>query len=332
MFLRAVSVYLATSITALQPVFFAEAGQSETLSRPVRQSSSVRLGLRLHHEPSEWRWSPSGRYLAYEARDQMGLFVMEAKTGKAFQVSARPIRGSFVWSPWGHRLFFRETFRVQKRPRSIIRVFDVAKKASLTLETLDAMSSRLTLDPRDLRLHFFAQGRFHSKKLRFPGNRLAKWQQETAVGLGKWVVGGRRAMWVTGGGKVLNALEDDGSGIESFALSKDGEWLTWSTQEKWVYVSHLGKSPSRLGRGRDPSWHPRQHLIVYSGARMVGRVIRGYDLKLQAVEGRGRFVTDTQFFDESLPRFHPKKERVFFAKKASTDLFYVDVGADLALR
>jgi hypothetical protein len=112
--------------------------------------------------------------------------------------------------------------------------------------------------------------------------------------------------------------------VESFDLSPDGEWVAWATLGGQVYVSKGGESPKLIGHGRDPSWHPERPLLVFAGARMVGKTPINYDVRIADLRGGGKFLTATQFSDERWPRWHPNGGQILYTIAHTTDLFLMD--------
>lgn len=119
-------------------------------------------------------------------------------------------------------------------------------------------------------------------------------------------------------------LDDDGSGVDSFDLSPDGQTIAWATKSKKVYTSKAGEKPTMIGFGRDPAWHPERHLLVYAAARMVGKTPVSFDLRLADSKGSGKFLTSTQFVDERWPQWQSSGHKILYTLDRTTDLFLLD--------
>jgi Tol biopolymer transport system component len=182
----------------------------------------------------------------------------------------------------------------------------------------------LTFDPRDLRFAMLSPKGIRMKRIYFPDERLAKWQVAQRKETGKWLATQGAILWMTQGGLAIRQMEDDKSGLESFALSPDGQSIAWATKSLKVYTSKAGEKPVFVGFGRDPAWHPEKHLLVFSGARMVGNTPVSFDLRLSDGRGSGKFLTVTQFSDERWPQWYPDGNKILYTMANTTDMFVMD--------
>ena len=109
--------------------------------------------------------------------------------------------------------------------------------------------------------------------------------------------------------------------MDSFSVSPDGATIAWGTKLGKIYTSNQGSDPVFIGYGKHPSFHPKQKLLVYSGARMVGNVAVHFDLRISNLKGQGRWLTHTQHSDEIWPIWHRKKTMILFTIDNTSDLF-----------
>ena len=295
-------------------------GLATTAVRPVT-TPFIRGSDALSH----MRVDPKGRFIAYVGDSGLGLYLVDLKSKGIFQVSGGQIGASFVWSPDGYRLLYREqSVAADGQISSEVKAYDAALATSVTLDKLAYPTGFLTLDPRDLRLQLLGPQGIHTKRIYFPGQRLARWQIAQRNENGKFLATQQGMLWETQAGFALRRLDDDQSGVESFDISPEGASVAWATKAGRVYISKGGKTPRLIGQGRDPRWHPDKPMLVYSGARMVGNTVIGYDLRLADEDGAGRFLTSTQFVDERWPQWHPRGHQIIYTIAKTTDIFLLD--------
>lgn len=280
--------------------------------------------LRLEHPARQIRLSPKGDYLAYEQEN--GLRILDLRSKDYVLATNKPIGGSFTFTPDGRRIIYRELFQVNGgAPQSNLVIYDLKLRKNILLETLHKATGPLTLDPRDLRVHYLYDQGIRTKKLLYPDNRLAKWQHAQMIGDGKWLAAQKGMLWITMRGHAMQQIDDDNSGIATFDISPDGDSAVWETKAGRIFFSHSGAKAKSLGFGHHPSWHPKGHGIVFSGARMVGRVIRDYDLKFSDREGRTRFITNTPFSQETAPAWDPDGHKVYYSRDKTTDVYLTEI-------
>jgi Tol biopolymer transport system component len=192
------------------------------------------------------------------------------------------------------------------------------------IDELAQATGLLTLDPRDQRLQIMGERSVISHQIILPEQRMAKWQMASRVERGKWLATPKAMLWTSLGGRSLQSMTDDGQGLESFAISPDGQSAAWATKLGKVYVSRNGETASFVGPGRDPSWHPTQNVLLYAAARMVGDKATDYDLRLIDSKGVAKWVTQTQHSAERWPQWMPKADQILYTKERTTDLFVLD--------
>lgn len=291
-------------------------GKVATLSTPW-----LRVDGGLHH----MRLDPKGRFVAYLGADGRRLAVADTRSKNIWTVSDNFVGGSFFWAPDGYRLFFREQLPSSTgKMLSRIKAFDCFLARSVVVSESEDKTGFLTLDPRDLRFHILGAKGISTRRIYFPGERLAGWQVAQRTESGKWLATPGGMLWVTQGGYQMRRLEDDGDSVESFDISPDGSAVAWASIGGQVFISQAGKKPRRIGPGRDPKWHPKRPLLLYAGGRMVGSVTASYDLRVTDSRGEGRFLTDTQYSSERWPQWHPNGDQVLYTIAKTTDVYLLD--------
>ena len=184
------------------------------------------------------RVDPKGRFLAYVGDHGLGLYLLDLKSKGIFQVSSGQIGASFVWSPDGFRLLYREqSIAPDGQVASEVKAYDSVLTKSVSLDKLPYATGFLTLDPRDLRLQLLGPHGIHTKRIYFPGQRLARWQIAQRTENGKFLATQQGILWETQAGMALRRLGDDQSGVESFDISAAGDSIAWATQNGQVYIS-----------------------------------------------------------------------------------------------
>ena len=298
------------------------------LAAPLAQAmvkAVVTPFIRADNALNHMRVDPKGRFIAYVGDDGLGLSIVDIKTKNIYKVTEGQVGASFTWSPDGFRLFYREQVAVSEQAiKSTLKAFDCVLGRSVVLDEIPSATGFLTLDPRDLRLALLGPNGIHTKRIYFPGERLARWQVAQRAELGKWLATQQGILWVTQGGFAMRRIADDNSGVQSFDISPEGDSIAWATTNGRVYLAKNGKEPLFVGFGRDPRWHPEEPQIVYAGARMVGNTIIGYDLRLANKDGAGRFLTATQYSDERWPQWHPKGHQIIYTIAKTTDVYLLD--------
>lgn len=300
--------------------FFVIAAIVKTLTTPF-----VRANDPLNH----LRLDPKGRFGAFIDDQGMGLSIVDLRTKTVSKVSTAQVGASFFWSPDGFRLFYRElALGNDGKPFSTVRAYDAYLSRSVKVDELKESTGLLTFDPRDLRMQIMGVNGIRTKRIYFPDERLARWQVSQRNESGKWLATQKGMLWVTQGGYAIRRLEDDGSALESFDLSPDGDTAAWATADGRIYVSKKGKKPSLIGHGRDPRWHPKLPRLLFAGARMVGNRAASYDLKIADLDGASRFLTATQYSDERWPQWHPDGNQILYTIAKTTDIFVLDFKQD----
>ncbi|NRA43636.1 MAG: PD40 domain-containing protein [Oligoflexales bacterium] len=310
-------------IPFLMIIFFGSSSVSE-----ARKSKSTPI-FRFKNQISHLRISPKAAYLAYieqTLNKKKSLKILEIKNKKIFLVSKAQVGSSFFWAPHGYRLFYRELKQKQGSSgvESTIKAYDSRLRKSIEIERISKPTGYITLDPMDLKIRTMSSTKLHVHQIVYPGSRLAKWQLFIRSQKGHWCVTQNGVLWMLKGVSIMSKLEDDGSPIEAFAISPDGRSIAWNTKKGLLYVSHEGTEPKILGYGKHPHWHPSKKILVYSGARMLGKVVSRYDLRVSNSKGQSRWITHSQHSDEMWPIWHPQGKLILYTVKNTSDIYMMD--------
>ncbi|MEZ4742374.1 MAG: hypothetical protein R3B45_08000 [Bdellovibrionota bacterium] len=295
------------------------------------QASAISLApktqawLRLNSSASQMKLSPNGLFIAYTINQGKGLNIIKISSRKIWNISKEQIGPSFFWTPDGGRVVYREIGKTKdSKVESIVKIFDTKLKKSIIADHYPHTTGFLTFDPRDQKIFLMHEKGIHSKRLDFPNSRLARWQLAQKNKIGTWIATQNGILWVTQRGLSMRRMDDDGSPIESFDVSPDGQSIAWATQKGLVYTSTGGSNPISLGYGRDPDWHPRKQLLVYAGARMLGSKAIDYDIKMVDHLGRSRWLTKTQHSQERWPQWEINHDGIIYTKDKTTDLYIME--------
>jgi Tol biopolymer transport system component len=301
-------------------LFLASPAMSQGKPEAILRTEGPMVGIRLNKKHTQ---------MAFTDQKGQSLRIMDLATQEITEVTPHRVGEAFFWSPDGNRLFYRELVRDKKEISSEIRAYDTYLSSNASIDSLSGSSGYLTLDPRDYTVYVMHEKGIMSKRLNFPGERFARWQKRAKVDQGRFVATQKSVLWLSDLGLTLNALPDDGSGVESFDISPDGKVIAWATQSAHIYMSNLGETPKLLGRGKDPRWHPQKSLLLFSGAREVGSKIYDYDVRITDTNGQGRFLTNSPEQAERWPQWWDNGTIIFTADK-STDLWKMTYQQDLA--
>ena len=293
---------------------------SRSLSEPKKLKPWIRLNTSINHIKVDPK---KGRYMAYSDEKKGALYLLDLKSKKNITVSRKAVDGSFIWSPDGIRLIYREQSRKEKGVVGALMVFDLFLNKNILLDKLKTQSGFLTFDPRDYKLMLMHEEGVIQKSIKLPDSRLAKWQLKSGDQKGRWVAGKGGIVYLSYTGKSMSKLEDDGSGVQSFQISPDGSKIVWATNKASIYVAKDGKQPRFLDHGKDPKWANSSSKIIYSGARIVGKKVSGFDLKMADLNKNYRWITQTSLSDERWPEILPNGS-IIYTKASSTDLYSME--------
>lgn len=295
----------------------------------TKQSQAVQKNnkpwLRLDNSLNYIKADPKkGRYVAYSDKIKGALHILDLKSQKNVMVSDKNIDGSFVWSPDGIRLIYREQVKENGKISGNLMVFDMFLNKSIKLDEISSQSGFITFDPRDYRLLLMHEDGVISKSLKLPDSRLAKWQLKTASQKGRWAAGPGGIVYLSPSGHEMKKLTGDGSGVESFDISPNGEKIVWTTNKSAIFYAEDGNEGKFLDVGRDAKWSNSSNQIIYAGAQLIGRKVSGYDIKLSDLHGNKKWITQTPLSMERWPEMLPNGT-VLYTKAASTDLYSLEV-------
>jgi Tol biopolymer transport system component len=264
--------------------------------------------------------SHQGRYLAFTNEAGSALRVLNLGSQDVVEVSTGKVGSSFFWAPDGARLFFRELVRDGTKLVSRIKVFDALSQKIDEVQSFEGSSGLLSFDPRSYKFYLIHEKGLYQQQLEYPTRSRPKWTQKATLNFVAWIGSQKAMLRLKDNGLTWETLPDDGSGLQSFAISPDGQTVVWATKEQRLFQAQAAdEKPRYLGRGRDPSWHPYRALLVYASARMIGPRIYDYDLRLMDNKGEGRFLLQTATLSERWPIWFDADTLLYTADSA-TDL------------
>ena len=194
----------------------------------------------------------------------------------------------------------------------------------MALEISKAVTGFPMFDQQAMRLSMMTPKGVINKTLLLPGERLANWQVAQRNDRGSWLVTDQAVLWLTDGGYTLDKVSTTKSTIQSFHVSKDGQWIAWADTNGRIYQSKNGKPAKLVAKGKDPQWHPAQPLLAFSKSRFVGHTVSGYDLAIVNQLGDSKSLTRTDLINERWPTWSPDGKSLIFAADQSTDLMRID--------
>ena len=265
-----------------------------------------------------------GRYLAYSDKKSGALYLMDLKSKRNIVVSKKAVDGSFVWSPDGVRLIYREQSKNEKTISGKLMAFDIYLNKKVELDQINSQSGFINFDPRDYKLLLMHETGVLQKSLKLPNSRLARWQLNKQAKSGRWIASPGGVVFLSASGKEMTKLKDDGSGVESFSISPDGTHIAWATKKSAIFVAKDGESARFLDYGRDPNWDAKSKNIIYAGAQLVGHQVSGYDLAISDLDKNKRWITNTSLSDERWPEFLPNGS-IIYTKASTTDLYTLEL-------
>ena len=282
--------------------------------------------LRTQGSVEHLRIDPNGRFAAFTSAGGIGLRLLDLRSRRIHEIDPGQVGPSFFFSPDGFRLFYRILSKDSRGSvTSTIKAYDSALLKSIILEEAPGGSGFLTFDPRDLRFHYMTSSGVRSRRIFFPDERLARWQVEQWQGSGKWLATQNGILRITEGNFALERLADDKEPTRSFNISPDGSMIAWATASGKIYTAKEGGKSTFFDFGFDPRWHPSKPLLVYAGARRVGRQSISFDLKIGDLSTRRRFLTASQYSSERWPSWHPEGNRLIYTIDGTTDLWVLKI-------
>jgi Tol biopolymer transport system component len=285
--------------------------------------------LRLNQGMSHLKTDPNGHYLAFLDPLDRHLFIIDLRSKEIHAVSPSPSVGlSFFWSPQGSYLFFSEQKKVTPGVESSFFVYNTSNQEIKTIKTLKGRTSYMNFDPMAQKFYFFDEnGNLHAHSLEFVNmskrqqtmHKFAKGSNSTE---GTWIVANKKIYWMPDPQLPLKQIEVDNQSVENFHVSNDGQSIAWNTEDGRLFVSEQGQKPTLIDQGRYPQWHPQKKLLLYSGARLIGKKTHSYDLKILDVDHKeSRWLTNTPHTDESNPQWLSYTNKILYTANQGTDIF-----------
>jgi Tol biopolymer transport system component len=281
----------------------------------------IRVGSTLNHIKADPK---KGRYIAYTDEKAGALYILDLKSKRTINVSDKAVDGSFVWSPDGVRLIYREQEKLKNTVKGSLMVFDMFLNKKIKLDDIDSQSGYISFDPRDYKLLLMHEEGVIQKSIKLPDSRLAKWQMRKSSKTGRWVASPGGVVFLSPSGKEMKKLKDDNSGVDSFAISPDGSKIAWATKKAAIFVAHDGQDSSFLDYGKDPKWDSSSSRVVYSGAHLIGQKVSGFDLKISDLNKNRKWLTHTSLSNERWPEILPNGS-IIYTKASTTDLYTTEI-------
>ncbi len=275
--------------------------------------------MRLANDPQQIKMNKTGTYLAYVESTRPGLFMVNVKDQNVYKVSDKKVGAAFFWSPDGHRLFYREMNQRIGKVNSEVKVYDTGLHKNVSINKMEGPSSFLTYDPRHQGMRILHATGIKHNQLKYPGKRAPA---KDKADVNSWLATPVGILQLSADGKAMHRIEDDKSGVSSFDISSDGKYIAWATTNGTIYVADTdAKVGTKIDRGFDPAWHPTKHVLIYAGARLLGNVAAGFDIKISDLAENQTFLTDSKFSNERWPIWQPDGKTIIYTKQRTTDLY-----------
>ncbi|MDD9949993.1 MAG: hypothetical protein OXT67_00360 [Zetaproteobacteria bacterium] len=278
-------------------------------STHVRQAPLKSL-LRFHDQASYLTPAPNGRYLAYlsgrlqESVHQRKLRIIDLDTGNIVQVCNTAVGAAFSWAPYGYRLVYRQLHSSPqtKEKRATIWVYDTGLQRSKQMQALQKGASWPIVDPITHSMRYLSPQGIHTFKFRYPGRYTAQWRQKLQEHQsGYWLVTHQAVFWQLKGTGAVKEVSTSKVPILSYTISTDGKAISWANKQEEIYISEQGGPAKFIAYGRHVNWHPIRKQLLFSGARITGNTVVGYDLRVRSSQGTLYWLTHTPHSNESWP-------------------------------
>ncbi|MBC61597.1 MAG: hypothetical protein CMP11_04000 [Zetaproteobacteria bacterium] len=303
------------------------------LGKPNLHNPEVLPWVRFNDSISQLSISPHEKYFSYIDKKDNKLKIFEYQTKDIYTVSKIFHQSdSFFWSPYGFRLFYTESSKVNGQIKVQLKAFDCASKKHILIESFKYQIGYLTFYPKDFRTFFYYEGGVHVVKLDYPGMKIPQWQRIHKKSNGNWVVAPGAVLWSSSNGLLLKDIFRTDDQITSFSISADALFLAWATESGKVYMADERGDIKWLGYGKDPKWHPQKDMMVYSAARLLGQTIIGYDLRLTNSKGDAQWLSKTGSANERWPNWLSSSESIAYTQEGTTDVFILKLQSRLALK
>ena len=279
--------------------------------------------LRFEGPVSHLKIAPNGLYLALlegVGLTKKHLKIVELLTKEVFLVAESVTENSFQWTPDGNRLLFQEIEGVLPE-KANISLFDAKNKTKTIIKKMDYFADYLNISPLDHKLRAISPNGLIRFKLDYKDSKLAKWQRYLSADAGSFVISHNAIYWVPIGGLAFKKLVSTEM-ISSFAISPDGSILAWATAKNMIFRVKQGEKPEFIDHGQDPYWHPQDKELIYAGARLIGKKVSSFDLKIMQRNHIKSWITTSQLTSERWPNFLPKTKAIIYTKENTTDIYY----------
>ena len=317
--------------------------QTTTSQREPIMESGEEIIIRSQREPTEVI-SPRPWYRLPEPVDYMRLdpflgvrlSYVELRTGllktlhlknrRITTIAGPGIGGAYTWARDGIRLIYRSQVRKPSgKIHAQLGAYDHKIHRTITLDSWAIISGYPTLDPRDNFISMMVGSQIIQKKMKLPSSRLARWHMRRAQRSGRFIAAPKGMVFVASSERGLRTLKDDGTGLQSYDISPRGGKVVWATKGGGIYwaedLPHRADPTTRLiAYGRDPVWSVQEDQVLFSGARVVGDRVAGYDIRLLGLDGQGRWLTQTFSSQERWPVFLAGGH-ILYTIEQTTDLF-----------
>ncbi|MBP6217758.1 MAG: hypothetical protein KA436_04145 [Oligoflexales bacterium] len=290
--------------------------------------------LRLQYSMKTMRMDPKGRHLAFTDSLNSGLYVLDLRTRSVYQASSSSSIGKdYFWAPSGSYLFFKERkYAGKKKFLSTIYSYLSSEKKKYPLKTHSGLISSLLFNESEKSLHYMDEaGKIYTQRIFATHKEIqdSKSQKQAANHQGEWLMMNGQVYSLDRQNHVKKLAWDNDRSVSSYDLSKQGDRLVVSTQTGKIYVVFQGQEPKFIDFGQNPQWHPtNQNLLLYSGARRLGKVVYGYDLKIKDLDGESRWLTNTPHSQEQSPQWLSLSNRIVYTIDRTTDLFVMGFKSD----
>ena len=131
-------VILLVSYILFGQSLFATSKKSPKLSPLYRLPSTI----------SNIQPHPKGKYIAYLDKRNKQLKILDLKSKKILNIAKAQVGGSFFWSPYGFRLFYRYASQNKAGLKTHLAAYDIKLKKSVEIASVEGSTGLLSFDPR----------------------------------------------------------------------------------------------------------------------------------------------------------------------------------------
>ncbi len=253
-------------------------------------------------------------HLAFEAKYEKGLFLYNLSRNVYKKIVDQPVYGNYVWSWDSENLFYAQVQIEKEKKVSSIWSLQVRSGARNLIAKIPGPISKIVFHQKSQTLSFLTE----KGPLSILTNKLLK-----KAAKGPWIITENMVLRKTPYGGYRTVFKGDT--ITSFDFNKSQDSIVWGTNKGLVYrINANEKKPTKIGKGKFPSFHPFLDIVLVSKARLQGNQVRDNDLALIDKNGKSAYITNTQGETESWATWHPDGSKVLYAKSGSTKLELLD--------